>query len=210
MNLLMQAEIFSVAGLGKLRISYNWHYSALNCDPNDNSAFIWNFYDAGNGHVAISPKSGYGNMTLYASVRDDWDYYVQVQAPHSADWITAAQRDEIIGLQVLDLSLAKLSGFNGQLIGVDNDPSSGNIRTNGNDTGSHKGHRIRSIYSGSSKQTLWFLKTVSNDLGSGVATRIGMAVEPASFSSEMQKALQQQGVSLAANELSKLLQQINA
>jgi hypothetical protein len=212
MNLLLQAEIFSVTGHGKLRVTYNWLYSALNCDPNDNSTFLWNFYDMGNGHVAISPQNGYNNMKLFASVRDDWNWYVQVQAPHSADWITAAQRDEVIGLQMLDLGLAKLTGFNNQWIGVLDQPDGGNIRTNGKDTGSHTGYRVQSLYTSPVKETIWFIKIISGGTNTGtsginVVTRIGVQIP--NLESGLQGVLQQQGVNLSAQELSTLIQQIN-
>lgn len=222
MNLLMQAEIFSITGLGKLRVTYNWLYSALNCDPNDNSSFIWNIYQTANNTIAMSPQLGYAGKTLYASVRDDWDYYVQVQAPHSADWITAAQRDEFIGLQMLDLGLVKLSGFNNELIGLLDQPDSGNIRTNGRNTGSHSGYRVRSIYGGSSKQTLWFLKITGGNTGAIGAASTGTAVlgtigagvfnnikmNTGSLTSSLRVVLQQQGVTLTPQELANLAHQI--
>jgi hypothetical protein len=212
----MQAEIFSVTGLGKLRVTYNWLYSALNCDPNDNSSFIWNVYQTANNTVALSPQSAYNGMTLYASVRDDWDWYVQVQAPHSADWITAAQRDEFIGLQMLDLGLARLTGFNNQLIGVLDQPDSGNIRTNGKDTGTHTGYRLRSIYGSVVKESMWFMKIVGGGKGIGnIGVIVGggvsrIAINPGSLGSGLQNALQQQGVSISSQQLATLLQQINS
>jgi hypothetical protein len=213
MNLLMQAEIFSVTGLGKLRVTYNWLYSALNCDPNDNSTFIWNIYQTQNNTIAMSPKVNYANKALYASVRDDWDWYVQVQAPHSADWITAAQRDEFIGLQMLDLGLAKLTGWNNLLIGVLDNEDSGNIRTEGKNTGTHSGYRLQSVYNSPSKETMWFMKIISGGTsigGSGINVVNRMGVQIPSLESGLQGVLQQQGVNLSPQELSMLVQQINA
>lgn len=206
MNLIMQAEIFSVAGYGKLRITYNWLYSALNCDPNDASPFVWNFYQVDSQRIALSPQNSFNGMQLYASVRDDWDWYVQAQAPNSADWIRAAQRDEFIGWQLLDMSMAKFTGFNGQFIGANNYEDFGDIRTNGVNTGTHQGYRIRSsIYPTATEQCFWFLKVVNS--GSSGISRI--AINNSDLASGIQSVLQGQGVSVSVDSLSGLVNQIN-
>jgi hypothetical protein len=212
MNLLMQAEIFSVTGLGKLRVTYNWMYSALNCALQDNSPFIWNVYQTSGHTIVLSPHVGYAGKTLYASVRDDGDWYLQVQAPHSADWITAAQRDEFIGLQMFDLGLARLTGFNNQLIGVVNQPDWA-THTQGSVTAGIASYRLRSAYTTPAKETTWFLKIVGNGAAVGASVS-GTITRSAAFSMSLdiglQAALERQGIHLSAQELSTLTQQINA
>jgi len=39
----LTAELFPLSGTGKVRVTYNWLYSALNVDPNDSSPFPWVF-----------------------------------------------------------------------------------------------------------------------------------------------------------------------
>jgi len=34
---LVTAEIYQLSNVGKVRVTYNWLYSALNCDPGDPS-----------------------------------------------------------------------------------------------------------------------------------------------------------------------------
>jgi hypothetical protein len=115
---VLEAVMIPLTNQGKLRVTYNWLYSALNCDPGDSSDFYWVLSKLDDTHVSLSPRDPYAGRRLYASVRDDWDWYVQVQAPHSADWITAVGRDEILGISGADLLTISLTGFNGQYVAV--------------------------------------------------------------------------------------------
>jgi hypothetical protein len=146
---VLTTELISLTNKGKLRIHYNWLYSALNCDPGDTSTFAWVIAKIDDTQVSLSPRDGYRGMTLYASVRDDWSWYVQVQAPHSADWITAVGRDEkMVMAEPSGLLTMTLTGFNGQLIAVDDSVSS------------HQGlsgYRLRSIGSSDAHAYTWFL-----------------------------------------------------
>ncbi len=145
---ILEAEIVSLAGKGKLRVTYNWLYSALNCDPNDNSPFIWVFTKRDDHRVCISPKVPYEGKTLYASVRDDWNWNVQVQAPRSADWIKAIGRDEILSFKIHDLSIASLQGFNDKFLSVNHDIDVHDW---------HKGYRVRSAADGFNQNEKWFI-----------------------------------------------------
>lgn len=145
---VFDAELISLTDKGRLRVTYNWLYSALNCDPSDDSDFEWTFSKRDDGHIALSPKNPYRNMTLYASVRDDNANYLQVQAPYSADWIRAVGRDEILGLRSYGLLIVSLAGFNGQDLAVDSGISS---------HGGHAGYRVRSIGNAEVKARTWFL-----------------------------------------------------
>lgn len=131
---VLQAQLFPVEGSGNLRVTYNWLYSALNCDPNDTSMFTWVFTKLSGNAVALSPAAQYSGMTLYASVRPDISYYVEVQAPYSADWITAIGGDETLTMNDLGLLTVNFQGVNGQYLAVNpntttHDDSSGNSHT---------------------------------------------------------------------------------
>lgn len=160
---VMEAEIVSLDNKGKLRVTYNWLYSALNCDPNDSSIFKWVFTKIDDTHVAISPKDGYAGKTLYASVRDDWSWYLQVQAPHSADWITAIQRDEILIMEPHQLHMVSFKGFNNEYVAIDQDISSHQY---------HAGYRLRSIGTVDVKSRMWFLLGVTESLQEGLKIRM--------------------------------------
>jgi hypothetical protein len=146
---LLEAEMIPLYDRGKLRVTYNWLYSALNCAPDDASRFVWVLNKLDETHVALSPKEPYRNMQLYASVRDDWSWYVQVQAAHSADWIRKVGRNETLTLEPLSgLFIVSFKGFNNQYIALDADISRHD---------DHSGYRVRSIGTGDVKARSWFL-----------------------------------------------------
>jgi|GEM_PF-3122438 len=144
----MQAEIISLTGHGKLRVTCNWLYSSLNCDPNDNSTFLWQFNKIDDQHISLSPITSCIGKTIYASVRDDIGYLLQVQAPYSADWITAVGRDEIIGFTMHDLSIGQFNGFNGAMIALSDTPDQHD---------NHTGYRLRSNGNVYNKNAQWFI-----------------------------------------------------
>lgn len=146
---LIEAEMIPLNDKGKLRVTYNWLYSALNCDSGDDSRFVWVLNKINETCISLSPKEQYRGMTLYASVRDDWSWYVQVQAPHSADWIREVRRNETLTLESLsDLLIVSLKGWNSQYIAVDTDISRHD---------NHSGYRLRSIGTDDVKARSWFL-----------------------------------------------------
>jgi hypothetical protein len=155
---VLTAQIFPVVGHGKLRVTYNWLYSALNCDPNDGSSFVWVINKAENGVVTLSPQSRYRGMTLYASVRPDWDYFAQVQAPNSADWITGVGGDERLTMTDLGFLTINLKGVNGQYLAVNSGPT-GHADSNGN---YHTGYKVQSNAPTPSTSTDMFLAVVEN------------------------------------------------
>jgi hypothetical protein len=152
------AELYPIVGVGKLRVTYNWLYSALNCDPNDNSAFTWVINKSSNGVVTLAPVQGYRGMTLFASVRPDWDYFVQVQAPHSADWITRVGGDEHLTVTDLGFMTINLRGVNGQYLAVNSGPT-GHADSNGN---YHTGYKLQSNASAAGTSTNIFLAVTQN------------------------------------------------
>jgi hypothetical protein len=151
---LLEAEMVPLNNKGSLRIYYEWLYSALNCDPGNSSRFIWVLNKIDENRISLSPKEPYRNMKLYASVRDDWSWYVQVQAPRSADWIRAVGRNEILNLESQSgLLIISLKGWNGQYVAVDAD-----ISTHQDAFGNmHSGYRLRSVGTGDLKARSWFL-----------------------------------------------------
>ena len=114
-----EGDLISIRRNARLRVTYNWLYSALNVDPNDGSSFPWIVTKLDATHVSLSPKNGWQGKRLYASVRPDLGYRVQTQAPFSADWITAVGADEIIAMSSPGLQMLRFQGLNGQLINVE-------------------------------------------------------------------------------------------
>jgi hypothetical protein len=117
---VLSGQLVPLNNIGPLRVTYNWLYSALNCDPTDQSSFGWviNKVDSG-ARVSLSPQQPFSGMTLYASVRPDYNYTVQVQAPFSADWITAVGADEIMTLTQQGFLTISLQGLNGSYVCAD-------------------------------------------------------------------------------------------
>jgi hypothetical protein len=114
---LLAAKLIPLNNAGPLRVTYNWLYSALNCSPNDSSAFAWVISKIGAGpHVSLSPQVHYRGMTLYASVRPDHAMFVEVQAPFSADWITAVGSDETMTMTELGFLTIALQAFDGSYL----------------------------------------------------------------------------------------------
>jgi len=117
---VLTCQLIPQNNVGALRVTYNWLYSALNCDPNDTSPFYWVMSKIGSGsNVSLSPQQGYEGWTLYASVRPDLDYTVQVQAPFSADWIKAVAGDETLIPTDLGFLTIAFQGVNGKYLSVD-------------------------------------------------------------------------------------------
>ncbi len=144
----MQAEIVSLTGKGKLRVTCNWLYSSLNCDPNDSSVFLWQFNKIDDQHISLSPINSCINKTIYVSIRDDIGYILQVQAPYSADWITAVGRDEIIGFKLQGTFIAQFTGFNGKFVALNDNAESHD---------NHSGFRVRSIGDTFNQNAQWFV-----------------------------------------------------
>ncbi len=75
----------------------NQDYTVFGLDPTpgiqpwqgDNELTLW---DLGGGHVAFQIGNG---VNAYASMRNDYGYQVQFQAPYSAGWITGVGGDEV-------------------------------------------------------------------------------------------------------------------
>jgi hypothetical protein len=146
---MFRAQLVSLnKARGRLRVCYNWLYSALNCTT-DTTGFYWTVSKLNDSQVSLSPSDGYGGMTLYASARDDNNWFMQVQAPYSADWITAVGGDETLGLDSSrGFLIVGFKGFNGQYVTVNDQVS---------DHDGTSGYRLQSL--GGSDQTsyLWLL-----------------------------------------------------
>lgn len=191
----MQAEIYSLTGLGNVRVTCNWAYSALNIDPSNGAEFLWQFSKVDDNNISLSPVSSCIDKTIYASVRDDNGYYLKVQAPFSADWITEVRRDEIIALKMHDLNVAELKGFNGAFFFLDNGMSSYQ---------NHSGYCIRSIGRTFDQNMQWYLK-IKRSLQDG----IDFSGSDHSLSA-VKNQLDNSGIQLDAATLNTLVAQLNA
>jgi hypothetical protein len=190
----MQAEIISLTGKGKLRVTCNWMYSALNCDPNDNSTFLWQFSKVDDQHISLSPVNSCISKTIYASVRDDYNYYVQVQAPFSADWIIAAARDEVINFHPLSITVAQLKGFNNKFISLNATPDC---------QGGHTGFRVRSIGETFDINAQWFI-AIKSSLQSHIQfSGVDNSIE------SVQKQLAEVNISIDSSILEQVVLQLN-
>lgn len=179
----LEAQLFPLDGHGNIRVTYNWLYSALNCDPNDTSTFTWVLNKTDGGTVTLSPGEQYDGMTLFASVRPDWDYHVQVQAPNSADWITSAGGDEHLTMTELGFLTINLQGLNNQYLAV-----------NGSATGhdGHSGYRFQSNASTTGPSTNMFV-AVNQVLQPGIDVTRASDLSP----QDITAALEAQGVANA-------------
>ncbi|OON68227.1 hypothetical protein [Hymenobacter sp. CRA2] len=185
---VVEAELLPLSNQGRLRVTYNWLYSALNCDAADASSFVWVLHKLDEQHVALSPKNGYAGRTLYASVRDDWNYYVQVQAPHSADWITGVGRDEILTLSTADF-FVRLQGFNGRYLSV---------TATADDHGGHRGCRVMSTAPAPDAASTWLLRPT-------LSLQARLQLPPLPSAAELQQALSRLGQSVPEATLASLL-----
>jgi hypothetical protein len=176
----LTGEIFPLSGVGKVRVTYNWLYSGLNCDPGDQSGFSWVFQKMPGGAVALSPGAAYAEMTLFASVRPDNDNFVQVQAPFSADWITQAQGDEEMTMTDLGLLTVELQGVNGSYLGANASQTSYND-SSGNP---HSGYRIQSNV-GTPDLSSKFFVAVQQNLQAGAQAPLFSSLSPTEVVAEL-------------------------
>lgn len=175
-----EGDLISIRRNARLRVTYNWLYSALNVDPNDGSSFPWILNKLDATHVSLSPKNSWAGKTLYASVRPDIGYRVQVQAPWSADWITAVGADEIIAMSSPGLQMLRFQGLNGQLINVEESMTQHQ---------SHSGFLVNSNGSPYLDACTWFF-AVTGVLQSGLQIRLANQLTP----SDLRDALASAGL----------------
>jgi hypothetical protein len=159
---------------GRLRASPGWLETALYCDPEDSTPFIWQLEKVANGAIALGTTEIPGHPTLYASVRDDDEWLLQLQAPESLDWITQAQRDEEFAVVGQDLLFCTIRGFNGRSLAVDGILTSISPRS---------GYRVRSVGTSITRSALWFVTPGHDDAQEVLREeRIGVASSPATTS----------------------------
>lgn len=146
---VLTTELVSLTGKGKLRIEYDWLDSTLCCHAADISSFVWTINKVDDTTVTLSRAHQFNDMPLYASVRDDNSWYVQVQVPYSGAWITWAERDEKMTMtQPSGLLTVSFAGFNGSNIAVD----AGETQQD-----DFSAYRVRSIGSSDSASYTWFM-----------------------------------------------------
>jgi hypothetical protein len=124
-----EGDLISLRHNARLRVTYNWLYSALNVDPNDGSPFPWILDKFNKTNVSLSPKNSSQGRPLYASVRSNIGDRVQVEAPQfpgqgslinePTEWVTTVARDETFVMVPLGFLLVRFIGENGRLLNVD-------------------------------------------------------------------------------------------
>ncbi len=189
-----QAQIYSVKGGNNVRVRCNWRYSELTIDPDNDSEFIWNITKINDTHVSLSPHNSCISSTIYASVRDDYDWSLLTQAPNSANWITAVDRNETLEMHIGDLMISTFKGFNGKLLQKDDNITSQE---------GHKGYRLRSAGNNESDNTTWFL-SVQNIASEGYEWSGGEV-----SINELRNSLTKRNISLQNNQLEELCGLIN-
>lgn len=147
---LLEAELLPLSGQGRLRATYNWFGSALNCDPEDNQPFPWLLRRLEGGGVGLSPAMPYAGMTLFASLRDDAEGHVQLQRPDDAHWIRTAGARESFRLHSEDLLVISLGAGAGRKLAVE--PRACR-------QGPHAGYRLRATADAEPAANLWLLAT---------------------------------------------------
>ncbi len=130
----LRAELTADNGKGRIRASYGWFFSALNSSPGEDSPFLWDFVKQPDGTLSLSPSEPHEGMKLYASVRPDYNYCAQLQAPGSGDWITAAGADEKLAAEAIGVLGCAFRGLNGRYLALDEAA---------NELEGHTGYRIR-------------------------------------------------------------------
>ena len=182
------AQIFSIKG-GGLRVTCDWLYSALNIDPNDISGFLWEVKKIDDSHVSLSPRNTCTSKPIYASVRDDYSWNIQVQAAHSADWITAVQRNETIEMEIGDLMMATFKGFNGKYFKRDASVTSHD---------GYSAYKIKSVGDNEDENTTWFLSI--NEIYSEKHEWVGGNIEM----EQLKSTLDNKNIQLEKEELEAL------
>jgi hypothetical protein len=210
MSLLMQAEIYAVTGLGKLRVTDGWFDSALYCNPEDDSPFVWNLFGEPS-RAQLSPIFDYTPIITYASVRTENEWYVQTcRSPYNPEYpvvsfITEAGDSEQFTLHIRDFFVVQIVGFYGGFLRVNNQMDSGYYAGMGG-TGDKAGYRVRDMGMASDipdKWCFWFLKPVKPSIQA-----MGMA-DAHPTAANIQSVLQSQNVNISLDELAPLMRQIS-
>ena len=181
----LTAELFPLSGVGKVRVTYNWLYSALNADPNDSSPFAWVLQKNSDGSVALSPQGGYEGMTLFALTwlypDESYRWVAQVQAPGVDGgppmWNTSSGPGwTLTGLGLLTVELLDSDG-SGNYIGVD-----GSITSQGD----HAGYLILAN-AGAPGPSSKFFVAVQQNLQAGAQVPLFSSLSPAEVSAELER-----------------------
>jgi hypothetical protein len=181
----LTAELFPLSGVGKVRVTYNWLYSALNVDPNDSSPFAWVLQKNSDGSVALSPQGGYEGLTLFALTwlypDESYRWVAQVQAPGVDGgppmWNTSSGPGwTLTGLGLLTVELLD-SDDSGNYIGVD-----GSITSQDD----HAGYLILAN-AGAPGPSSKFFVAVQQNLQAGAQAPLFSSLSPAEVSAELER-----------------------
>lgn len=148
-GLFLRGELLSLAGRGKLRVTYNWVNSSLNCDPNDDSTFLWNFIKTPSGQLLLSPSEPYNGYRLYANVNGESELGLHLQDDKS-NWNTTVTRNGAFDVLGTGLFSIALRAYNDKYVELRYIPIS---------DGQHTGFRLHAIGSNLSERAVF---TVTN------------------------------------------------
>ncbi len=179
---VLTAELFPLSGAGKVRVTYNWLFSALNVDPNDSSPFAWVVQKMPDGSVALSPQDGYEGLTVFALTYpdDNMRFVAQVGVPGVDGgppfWNTTPSEMTLIELDLLTVELLD-SNVSGNYLGVD-----GSITSQGG----HAGHLILANV-GTPDPSSKFFVAVQQNLQAGAQAPLFSSLSPAEVSAELER-----------------------
>jgi hypothetical protein len=179
---VLTAELFPLSGAGKVRVTYNWLFSALNVDPNDSSPFAWVVQKMPDGSVALSPQDGYEGLTVFAQTFPDENlrYVAQVGVPGVDGgppfWNTSPSEMTLTELDLLTVELLD-SNVSGNYLGVDGSVTS---------QGGHAGHLILANV-GTPDPSSKFFVAVQQNLQAGAPAPLFSSLSPAEVSAELER-----------------------
>lgn len=177
---VLTGEMFPLSGAGKIRVTYNWLYSALNVDPDDSSPFVWVLQKLPDGLVALSPQDQVSGLTVFAAVYpdDNMRFVAQTQWPEPdsgyPEWNTSPGEMTLTGLDLLTI---ELTGSNGSYLGVD-----GPVTQHG----SHAGHLVLSNVDTPGPSSKFFV-AVQQNLQAKAQAPLFASCSAADISSELER-----------------------
>lgn len=178
----LTAELFPLSGAGKVRVTYNWLFSALNVDPNDSSPFAWVFQKMPDGSVALSPQGGYEGLTVFAFTYpdDNMRFAAQVGVPGVDGgppfWNTSPAGMTLTGLGLLTVELLD-SNVSGSYLGADGPITSQD---------GHAGYLVLADVATPGPSSKFFV-AVQQNLQAGVQAPLFSSLSPAEVSAELER-----------------------
>lgn len=184
---VLSGQLIPLNNIGPLRVTYDWLFSALNCDPGDTSVFNWVISKTGSGAtVSLSPQQPYCGLTLYAGVKlyqynqpfsglVEKVYWVGVQTPFLNDWLTTVGADEEMTLTDLGFMVIALQGVNGSYLCADGSQTQ---------YGDHSGYLFQSS-AGSPGPASKFFLAVTQVHQQGLGIPLASTLDPAAVTAAL-------------------------